>query len=515
MGRDDSIDWERVLDLRITKKLTEVCNSLGGLSIKFLDKTFNEKKYFVNVEERKLCQLSHARAGGKDRCKKWIKDALSEASRKKKAIINRCPAQLTQIVIPIINKSKGIGYVVAGKVLDAHPSPDEIEHIRKKLGVDIEPSLWRENYEEVPVVNPEQLEIFKGFLDAMVEDIIFFQNELEEKKENIRRLQEELSRQYDFSEIIGESPEMRKICDTLERVIPSNSTVLLQGESGTGKELIAKIVHYNSPRKDKGFVAENCSAFSENLLESELFGHEKGAFTGAIIQKKGLFELADGGTFFLDEIGDTSPALQTKLLRVLQDGTFKRVGGTRFIKVDVRIIAATNKDINKMVKNGTFREDLFYRLNEIGITLPPLRARKNDIPILTNFFMNKFCKERGIEPKEIDKRAIECFVNYSWPGNVRELQNEIKRAVLLAGFDSTITKNLLSPNILGEVEKYSYSGKIDMKGSLKYVMETVEREAILEGLIRTKNNRSKLARELGISRKGLLLKIAKYGLKMV
>ncbi|HLA00219.1 MAG TPA: sigma-54 dependent transcriptional regulator, partial [Thermodesulfovibrionales bacterium] len=364
---------------------------------------------------------------------------------------------------------------------------------------------------EVPIVTHEKLEVFKGLLETMVEEMVSYQREIS-KEEPISYLSE-MQKKFDFSSIIGKSPPLLKIFGTLEKIIPSDSTVLLLGESGTGKELIARIVHHNSPRRDKAFIAENCSAFSENLLESELFGHEKGAFTGAVVQKKGLFELADGGTFLLDEIGDTSPALQTKMLRVLQDGVFKRVGGTKFINVDVRIIAATNKDLKKMVEKGSFREDLYYRLNEIRILLPPLRERSEDIPILSNYFLTKFCTERNIPIKHLSDEVLEYFLNYSWPGNVRELQNEVKRATLLAGFDTVITKKLISTNMLEEVEKKAYLKKPKSSGTLKSIVESVERDIIREGLERTNWNKSKLARELGISRKNLILKVVKYGLE--
>jgi transcriptional regulator with PAS, ATPase and Fis domain len=310
--------------------------------------------------------------------------------------------------------------------------------------------------------------------------------------------------------MIGKSKPMQELYSLLDKIKSAESTVLVQGENGTGKELIAKAIHYNSPRKDKSFVIQNCSAFNDNLLESELFGHVKGSFTGAIKDKKGLFEQAHKGTFFLDEIGDTSPTMQVKLLRVLQEGTFTPVGSTEPRRVDVRIIAATNRDLKEMVEKGTFREDLYYRLNVINLRVPPLRERKEDIPILIEHFMNKSQAE-GAEKKIITKRALEKLYDHAWPGNIRELQNEIERLVVLAGSETKISAEMLSGRIMEDHNKAKVQGT-RLQGKLKDALEELEIEMIREGLRRTGWNKSKLAKELGISRAGLIMKVEKYGL---
>jgi two-component system, NtrC family, response regulator HupR/HoxA len=293
--------------------------------------------------------------------------------------------------------------------------------------------------------------------------------------------------------MIGKSKPMQSLYALLDKIKGADSTVMVQGENGTGKELIAKSIHYNSHRHDKPFVLQNCSAFNDNLLESELFGHTKGSFTGALKDKKGLFEIADKGTFFLDEIGDTSPQMQVKLLRVLQEGTFTPVGATETKKVDVRIVAATNRNLKEMVELGTFREDLYYRLNVINIRVPPLRERKEDIPYLVDFFLAKLHEVHpAAQKKVLTKRALEKLYDYSWPGNVRELQNEIER-------------------FLESAEKTKVQGA-RLQGKLKDALEDLEREMIREGLRRTGWNKSKLAKELGISRAGLIMKVEKYGL---
>ncbi|MGC8719204.1 MAG: sigma 54-interacting transcriptional regulator [Thermodesulforhabdaceae bacterium] len=247
-----------------------------------------------------------------------------------------------------------------------------------------------------------------------------------------RELEEEVKSRYSFQNIIGKSQVMKKVFYIVEKIAPSRSTVLITGESGTGKELIAKAIHYQSPRRDKPFVSVNCGALPETLLESELFGHERGAFTGAVQQRKGRFELAHEGTLFLDEISEMPLHLQVKLLRVLQEMEFERVGGTQTVRVDVRIIAATNRDLKKEVAAGRFRSDLFYRLNVVNIHLPPLRERSEDIPLLVAHFLDKYGKEMGGgETFKVDREAMKCLMEYSWPGNVRELENVIERAMLL------------------------------------------------------------------------------------
>ncbi|MEK6584204.1 MAG: sigma 54-interacting transcriptional regulator [Nitrospirota bacterium] len=502
--------WEKVLGLRISKKLVEVCNN-WGFNIHYYNSIGQEIRS-VYRSDTTLCNFIEQSPLAKQASNSWIKKLTTLTRDSKQPFIDKCPSGLTGLIVPIFNNDNCLGYVMAVGVLDHALSKKEIEDLKNDVShLGVEPEEFEKRLIEVPVVNSEKLEVFKGLLQTMVEEMVSYQREI--TKEEHPSPFTEMMNKFDFSSVVGKSAPLLKIFGTLEKIIPSDSTVLLLGESGTGKEMIARIVHYNSPRRDKAFIAENCSAFSENLLESELFGHEKGAFTGAIIQKKGLFELADGGTFLLDEIGDTSPALQTKMLRVLQDGVFKRVGGTKFIHVDVRIIAATNKDLKKMVEKGTFREDLYYRLNEIKIHIPPLRERHEDIILLSNYFLTKFCTDRNIPVKQLSDEVMEYFTNYNWPGNVRELQNEVKRTTLLAGFDTIITRKLLSPNIVEEVEKKSYLKKPKTSGTLKSIVETIERDVIREGLERTNWNKSKLARDLGISRKNLILKVLKYGLE--
>lgn len=337
--------------------------------------------------------------------------------------------------------------------------------------------------------------------------------ELRDVKLVNRQLQAKLGEGFAFDSIIGKSSAMQDLYQMMAKVVDSDVPVLITGESGTGKEMVATALHTNGPRKDKPFVVQNCSAFNENLLESELFGHVRGSFTGATRDKQGLFEVADGGTFFLDELGEMSPALQVKLLRVLQDGTFMPVGGTKQKKVDVRIVAATNRNLEDMVKQGTFREDLYYRLNVVSLRLPPLRQRAGDVPLLTEFFLKKIAEKNKQSAKSITPDAMSCLERYQWPGNIRQLENEISRACVMSGKDAVINRECLSPTVAG-VESFNTS-KVSTASdrSLKEVLDQVEREMIEQALSRCDGNKSEAARQLGIARSNLIAKCREYGVE--
>lgn len=336
--------------------------------------------------------------------------------------------------------------------------------------------------------------------------------ELREARVANRHLQATLGENFSFGAIIGQSPAMKDLYQVMAKVIDSDVPVLITGESGTGKEMVATALHANGPRKDKAFVVQNCSAFNENLLESELFGHVKGAFTGAMRDKQGLFEVADGGTFFLDELGEMSPALQVKLLRVLQDGSFMPVGGTKQKKVDVRVIAATNRNLEDMVQKGTFREDLYYRLNVVSLRLPPLRQRVGDVPLLVQFFLSKIAAKSKQSVKGITSDAMSALEAFHWPGNIRQLENEIQRACVMSGKDETITRSCLSPSVIDAPASGAPLGFSPDK-PLKDVLARVEREMIQQTLARCEGNKSEAARQLGISRSNLIAKSQEYGIE--
>jgi DNA-binding NtrC family response regulator len=314
-------------------------------------------------------------------------------------------------------------------------------------------------------------------------------------------LQQELLRQETSSEIIAKSPQFMNILSMIRKIAPTDSTVLIQGESGTGKELIANTVWQYSKRNKLPFIALNCAAFSENLIESELFGHEKGAFTNAYQAKHGIVEVADKGTLFLDEIAEMPLGLQANLLRFLDSGEFRRVGGNKTLKVDTRVIAATNKDLSALISAGLFREDLYYRLNVINITLPPLRERKEDIPELSGFFLKKYSQKLAKSISGIDPAALEIFNGYDWPGNVRELENIMERAVILCDSENIRKEDISLPPVpAGKNNRANPS------------LEDMEKDHILKILHEADGNQSKASQMLGIDRKTLYLKLKKYGI---
>ncbi|MGL1933283.1 MAG: sigma-54 dependent transcriptional regulator [Desulfotalea sp.] len=322
-----------------------------------------------------------------------------------------------------------------------------------------------------------------------------------------RTLKQKLHEQFSHNNIIGSSNAMQKMFGTLSMVSPTDATVLITGESGTGKELVANALHQNSLRKDLPFIKLNCASLHENLLESELFGHERGAFTGATEQRKGRFELADKGTLFLDEIGDMSLPTQAKILRVMQEGEFERVGGTKTVKTDVRILAATHKNLEEMIENETFRQDLFFRLSVVPVHLPPLRERESDIVELANFFLTRFTKKNRKDIKGFHPEAAALLEKYNWPGNIRELENTVERAVILC-LGEYISSQELPPQlqaIKGEENALDFSNQ-------NMTLKEMERKLIMSTLVKSDNNKSSTAKKLGIARQTLLNKIRDYSL---
>jgi len=351
---------------------------------------------------------------------------------------------------------------------------------------------------------------FFSVVAAMIAQALNVQRMVEEERRRLldenTHLRQELKERYDFSNIIGTSGPTRQMYEQVAQVAQTNTTVLIRGESGTGKELIAHAIHYNSLRAKKPFVKVSCAALPDTLIESELFGYERGAFTGATARKKGRFEMAEGGTLFLDEIGDVNLGTQVKLLRVLQEREFERLGGTETVKVNVRLIAATNKDMEKAIVDGAFREDLFYRLNVFTIFVPPLRERKADLLLLADHFLEKFSREHGKVIKRISTPAIDMLTAYHWPGNVRELENALERAVLVCD-GAVVHAHHLPPSL----QTADSSGTIT-RVSLKDAVAGYERDLILDALKTTRGNRAKAARLLDTTERILNYKVRGYGI---
>lgn len=336
-------------------------------------------------------------------------------------------------------------------------------------------------------------------------------------KENTR-LRKEMLERTGYSGMVGKSKHMQQVYDLIEKVAPTPSSVLITGESGTGKELVAKAIHFNSPRADKPFITVNCAALAENLLESELFGHEKGAFTGAVAMRKGRFELADEGSLFLDEIGEIPLPLQAKLLRAIQDKSFERVGGTVTLRVNVRIVSATNKELKEEVNRGGFREDLFYRLNVIHLKIPPLRERQDDIPLLVNYFVNSMAGRLEKPGLEIEKDAMRLLVSLPWEGNVRELENTIERAAILCD-ENIITSEDVQPESLGSDKQKAFGRELNLEqvipegAGLNDVLYAIEDKMLNQALDDSSFIQARAAEKLGITKSLLQYKMKKYGIK--
>ena len=333
--------------------------------------------------------------------------------------------------------------------------------------------------------------------------------QMREMRREIVTLQHELSESFRLPRITTRDPAMQALCDAVLRIAASNATVVIYGESGVGKELLATSLHYHSPRAQRPFVKVNCGAIPEGLLESEFFGHEKGAFTGAVARRTGRFEHADGGTLFLDEIGELPLALQVKLLRVIQDRQFERVGGDKTLSVDVRLVVATNRNLEDMVAAGTFRSDLYYRLNVVNLAVPPLRARPCDIPLLAATFLRKFTAEHAREIDGFDDHALAIMQRYSWPGNVRELSNAVERAVVMSTGNTLFSEDL--PQTIVQASRQN-AGEDDTPKLLKELVRGFELRVITGALERNQGNRSRTASELGISRRALLYKLHEFNL---
>jgi len=509
-------NWDEFEHLHVVRKLKEILGQWWNVEIFFTD----DRGFLRNIEKGQqvtfknpvlnlLLNTEQSFDSFSEFAKKITQDLRNDG---KDRIYAEWEVGLSAAAFPIYVSDEFMGAVVAiGNFIEASEKNQKDKLTKKLKSMGFAMQDIEEAVASIKSIKPHEENYFSELTSLVAEEIVTIHTEISIREERISELNKELGTRYKYGSMIGKSKPMQDLYNLLDKIQGSESTVLIQGENGTGKELIARAVHYNSVRKDRVFVTQNCSAFNDNLLDSELFGHMKGSFTGATRDKKGLFEVANHGTFFLDEIGDMTQAMQVKILRVLQEGTFIPVGAIEPKRVSVRVVAATNRDLKEMVDRGEFREDLYYRINVINVHVPPLRDRREDIPILIDHFLEKGAKERGGKKKIIAKRTMEKLLDYAWPGNVRELENEIERLTVLSGNDIKIAADMLSPRIKSFGEKGKVQG-VRVQGKLKDALEELEREMIKEGLRRTSWNKSKLAKELGISRAGLIMKVEKYGL---
>jgi two-component system response regulator HupR/HoxA len=466
-----------------------------------------------------FCRLSLFSKEGFRRCNESVREVLGKLrvpGRARRAVVHSCHLGFDVVSAPLVLDGELAGFVFVGGGTHA-PVP----LVRKEALVREVRELnqgWneieRDDPSAIPLLAPADLEHLTDLLELAAREVEA--HHAERRREERTQGAVRASRDLRFDGVVGTSRTMREVVRTLEKLASSDATVLIQGESGTGKELVARAIHDGGPRAGRPFVVQNCSALHDNLLESALFGHAKGAFTGAVRDKKGLFEMADGGTFFLDEVGDMSPALQVKLLRVLQEGTFTPLGATEVRQVDVRVLTATHKDLQAMVQRGEFREDLYYRIHVIRVLVPPLRERLDDLELLVDHFLRKHFRGRDRERRPgLAPEVRLAFQRYAWPGNIRELENEIERILVLGRDQPVLGVDLLSPRIRtpeGLPRLPRAAPAPGGGGTLREVLESVERDLIHQGLIRTHWNKSQLAKELGISRSNLIQKCSYYGL---
>lgn len=515
------IDWKNVTDLHVSKRLEDIIQKWFGVDLFYTDKHGNIQTDIFNKEydlKSPFFKTQLSLSYGQEYLKQDVENVITELQESDKQCMyfDTFFPHVRVFSAKIVVDGEFQGAVFAYPYVKDSISSSELETIKHKFlecGANDEDAT--QAVDSLKRVQLHEVQYIRELVALVGEEISTVSEEIMKREKRILDLNSELGNKYRYHNMIGRSKNMQQIYHLLSKISNSEATILVQGENGTGKELVAKAIHYNSSRKDNVFLTVNCSAFNDNLLDSELFGHVKGSFTGAIKDKKGVFETANGGTLFLDEIGDTTLTMQVKLLRVLQEGTFLPVGSTTPKKVNVRVIAATNKPLKKMIANGEFREDLYYRINVINVNLPSLRERQEDIPILIDHFLEKRCAEMGQNTKSVSKKAMEKMLDYKWPGNVRELENEIHRLVVMAGDDKNITPDILNNRILDAVDGPALKGNlkgINTHGSLKAALEELEALMIKEGLRRCNYNKSRLSKELGISRAGLIMKVDKYGL---
>jgi len=512
------IDSTRLEELQIVRRIRETVRRWWGIELSFTDAhgfVLDHGKGIIVPPQNRICTACLGDKEGLRRCTQSIEKAVKKISSGT-GLLGPCHMGLEIVGTPIsfAGERQGslfaCGFLVEEKARNARERAVSTVRALKLPVIDPEDA-----FESVQRIEAREVPRLADLMDTTVDEIDAYYAAVAQRERRIRDLQDELEGRYRFADIIGKSEPMRRLYDLLDKLVASDVTVLVHGENGTGKELIARALHFNGPRKDKQFVAQNCSALNDQLLESELFGHLKGSFTGATRDKPGLFKVADGGTFFLDEVTDMSPAMQVKLLRVLQEGTFVPVGGTRPDKVDVRIIAASNRDLREAVVRHEFREDLFYRLHVVALEVPALRERLDDLPLLVDHFLDAIAERTGKPRKRLHPELLAGFYDHHWPGNVRELENEIERLCVLAGDAEVIPPELGAQRPAKAPASAAHLAALVQRGlgsDLATAVGALEKELIETGLRETQGNKSRLAERLGVSRTTLIKKIREYGI---
>ena len=502
-------------DLPVVSRLRRQIRAWWSIEVAFTNAdgyVLDHARGFVVPPHNEPCRAELTSEDGFRRCNRSVADAVQAtvASPPFLPRIIECHLRFPVIVVPVVRDERAVGALFAGGFL--------VDDERERRSEAISEAIWQwrlrvddsDPIASVPLITRRDLAYLRDLMMTMADEVA-------PRMAATAGLTDEQSDETPSevlakANIVGGSRVLRDLGEQIALVAGSESTILVTGENGTGKELVARAIHVMSRRRERTFVVQNCSALNDNLLESELFGHVRGSFTGAARDKKGLFEVADGGTFFLDEVGDMTPTMQVKMLRVLQYGTFTPVGDTEIRVVDVRVVAATHRQLRTMVDEGHFREDLYYRLNVINLHLPPLRDRREDLPALCETFLERVARKARGPAKRLGAGVMDRFWGYAWPGNVRELENEIERLYVLSGTKDVISADLVSERI-GTHSDPNIERVVAARGSLAESVTAVQRLVIVEGLVRTGWNKRQLAGELGISRTTLLKKIREFGLE--
>jgi len=525
--KEQKIDWDRVSHLRVTRTVMDALKNLD-ITATYLTRANRRKdarKKYLGHGSRKMmaeaetvfglkdkkgfCSLVQKNPDGLLKCQEDCLSVIDESIARNEVVAKECHAGLVEMAIPLRIQNKVVGAFRCGEFASGKPDSTTVTKIQEKVNaLKLPADKLEDRAKEIPFFSSEKVAVVSNLMEVLGQEITSYLDENLKESESTGELGE-----HNYQGLITKNPTILDIIKQIKLIGSSDSSVIIYGESGTGKELVAKLIHNHSGRSKQPLVTINCAALTETILEAELFGYKKGAFTGATADKRGLFEIADKGTIFLDEVGEMSLALQVKILRLIQEGTFMRVGDTEMREVDVRVISATHRDLRKLIELGKFREDLYYRLAVVELTLPPLRERPEDVPILIHAFLKEFQDKTNKIGITLSSEVTKTFQEYYWPGNVRELRNEIERIVALRGSHSLIKSKDLSKKFFYETYPEDVkAGDEDEEGYIKRMVEEFEKSMLAKYLRKHKWNKTKVARLCGITRQGLNKKISKYQL---
>ena len=510
-GCDKTMEkWNKIINSHVVNIFRDITLNWWGLDVRFYDKFGNDVNNGIHFQNP-LCSLTQSNKKAAKECLLFRKQIFKDLNGYQETfLLCKYYENMKIIFLPITVKGDCVGYLVCSGMQFQITNDQREESIRRITSLGFSKTELLKRYDRIRISDSHTEEYVLRLMKMVVKDISFFYGTLFDDDNMKQALLMDRSRNGKYKSIIGASMAMKTIFKKLDLIENTESPVLITGETGTGKELIATAIHYNSVRKDKAFIIQNCSAFSDTILSSELFGHEKGAFTGAVSDKKGLFEIADGGTLFLDEIGDLSIEVQGKLLRALDNGTFYRVGSTVERAVDVRIITATNKDLSKMVEEGLFRRDLLFRINTLRIKIPPLRERKDDIEPLFFSFLEHYTDKKNIVKKGLNPKLIKILNDHDWTGNIRELRNTVESLVTLSSNSATIEPEHLHFDVTETASKRPSTGDNGEGKKLKCIVSSTDEEMVRIALQKVNWNKTRAAKALGISRASLNRRIGKY-----